>query len=301
MPVGYRAGMQGTNVVTKEERVSMMSILRIIVVACVVLFQAGLSPAADESKGIRKESFLAIVEKVLGKDQKVLRIEDREDSPVRGLKQIRVWVESVYGETPILFYATDDGGMVIAGSVFDADGNNLTRKTVGSTKPRTIRLSDMEPNQDYSFGSESAAVKIVLWTGTDVVSLKLFDTLYKIYESNKNKVALYIKFYPTSKADLTLDIHRAIALSCFKGKEFVNGVAYIKGVAPTWGQDVHDVEAWKKARGFADCDGEAVRKDMELAKRLRLPFHQVVFVNGTILIEDVTQENIVRLSGVELD
>lgn len=293
--------MQGANAVTKEEPESMVKFFCIVVLACMVLLQAGVCSAVDESKGIRKESFRAIVEKVLGKDQKVLRIEDGEDSPVRGLKQIRVWVESVYGETPILFYATGDGDMFIAGSIFDADGNNVTRKTVGSTKPRTIRLSDMEPNQDYAFGSESAAVTIVLWTGTDVVSLAMFDALYKIYENNKDKVALYIKFHPTSKADLALDIRRAVALSCFKGKEFVNGVSHIKNVAPTWGQDINDVEAWKKAEGFVDCDGEAVRKDGELAKRLRLPFHQVVFVNGTILIEDVTKENIVKLSGVELN
>jgi len=277
-------------------------IISLIILISIAMFHAGLSSAADEpAADMKKESFLKVMEKIFGKDQKVVRIEDREDSPVRGLRQIRVWFESVYGETPILFYITDDGSMVIAGSIFDAEGNNLTKKNVGNTKPRTIQLSDMEVHDEYMFGSPAAEVKIVLWTGTDVVSLKIFDTLYKIYENNKNKVVLYIKFYPTSKADLKQDMHRAFALSCFKNKEFISGVTFIKGAAPTWGKDLNDFESFKKEKGFQDCDGEVVRKDMELSKKLRLPFHQVVFVNGTIIIEDITKENIIKLSGTKLD
>ena len=286
----------------KGEKESMKKIIGLMIVLFIAIVCANRSFAEDaSSSSMKKEPFLRFVEKVLGKDQKIVRVEDREASPVHGLKQVRVWFESVYGETPILFYVTDDGSKFIAGSMFDAEGNNLSKKAVGETKPRTIPLADMELHKEYMFGLEEAAVKIVLWTGTDVVSLIIFDTLYKLYEKNKDKVALYLKFYPTSKADLKQDMYRAFALSCFKNEKLTDGIAFLKGTAPTWGRDRNDFEAFRKEKGFLDCDGEVVRQDMDLSKKLRLPFHQVVFVNGTILLEDVTKENIEKLSGAQLD
>jgi hypothetical protein len=261
----------------------------------------GVSFAEEGNAGkAADEAFLKVVENVLGKDVKIIRVENPEEGPIKGLKQIRVWVESVYGETPILFYITDNGKMYIAGSIFDSEGNNLTRRDVGNTKPRVIKTSEMEPRDEYMIGSKDAAVKIVMWLGTDVISFKIFDTLYKIYETNQDKVVLYMKFHPTNKVDIQQDINRSVALSCFKGEDFMNGIKFLKEAAPLWGKDKKDIDAFIEQKGFEGCDGEVVKKDMELAKKLRLPAHQFVFINGTILIEDITRENIIKLSGVEL-
>jgi len=261
----------------------------------------GISFAEEEKRvGDANEACRTVIEKILGKDTKIIKIEDAEESLIKGLKQIRVWVESVYGETPIFFYKTDDGKMYVAGSIFDSDGNNLTKLNVGNTKPRVVKASDMELSDEYMIGHKDADVKLVMWLGTDVISFKIFDTLYKIYEANQDKVALYMKFYPTNKVDPDLDINRSIALSCFKGGEFTNGIKFLKEAAPLWGKKRENIETFMKEKGFKDCDGMIVKKDIDIAKKLKFPSHQVIFVNGTILIEDITRENIVRLSGVEL-
>ncbi len=262
-------------------------------------FYNGLCFANGEKMEIDK-TFLRVVEKTLGKDVKVLRIEDPEDSPIKGLKQIRVWIESVYGETPVLFYMTDDEKMFIAGSIFDFEGNNLTRRDVGETIPRNIEASKVNLRHEYSLGSDKAPVQIVMWLGTDVISLKIFDTLYRIYMDNNDKVALYWKFYPTNKDFFQQDFNRSVALSCFKGKDFLNGINFIKGASPAWASDRKDIDAFIKEKGFKDCDEKIVKQDLDLAKSLKLPLHQVIFVNGTILINDVTKENVSKLAGVEL-
>lgn len=275
---------------------------RIMLFIFLIFVLSGGISFADEEKAssAMNEAFLKVVKGILGKDVRIIRVENTEESPVKGLKQIRVWIESVYGETPVLLYVTDDGRMYIAGSIFDYEGKNLTRRDVGNTKPRVVQASDMELKNEYMFGSQDAPVWIVMWIGTDIISLKIFDTLYEIYRANQDKVALYIKFHPTNKADIQQDINRAIALSCFRGKEFINGIKFLEGVAPLWGKERKDLDAFIKGKGFEGCDGEIVKKDMELAKKLRLPEHQTVFINGTILIEDITKENIIKLSGIEL-
>jgi hypothetical protein len=274
------------------------------IIFCILLtflLFGGVSFAEEGNMGKATDgALLKVVESTLGKGVKIIKVENIEESPVKGLKQIRVWFESVYGETPILFYMTDDGKMYIAGSIFDSEGNNLTKHDVGNTKPRVIKTSDMELHDEYMFGSRDASVKIVMWLGTDFISFEIFDTLYKIYEANQDKVALYMKFYPTDKADIQQDINRSIALSCFKGKDFMDGIKFLKGASPLWGKERKDVMAFIKEKGFEGCDGGVVKKDMELAKKLRLPVYQTVFINGTILIEDITKENIIKISGVEL-
>ena len=274
------------------------------IILCIFLISVlfGGVSFAEEGKAGKAvdEAFLKVVGSVLGKDVKIIKFENAEESPVKGLKQIRVWVESVYGETPVLFYITDDGKMYIAGSIFDSEGNNLTRRDVGNTKPRVIKTSDMEPRDEHMIGSKDAAVKIVMWLGTDGVSFEIFDTLYKIYRANRDKVVLYMKFHPTNKADIQQDINRSVALSCFKGENFMDGIKFVEGAAPLWGKDKKDVDAFIKQKGFEGCDGDVVKKDMELALKLRLPAHQIVFINGTILMDGITKANIVRLSGVEL-
>ncbi|MBE0427339.1 MAG: hypothetical protein IBX72_11940 [Nitrospirae bacterium] len=270
-----------------------------ILILISVCFYNGLSFANDENKDA-ENPLLSIVERTLGKDVKILSIEDAEESPVKGLRQVRVWFESVYGETPVLFYMTDDGKMFIAGSIFDSGGNNLTRRDVGNTRPRTIEISRMQPREEYMIGSDNASVKIVMWLGTEVVSLKIFDTLHEIYLKNQDKVALYMKFYPVSKTHFHQDFNRAVALSCFRGEDFLNGIDFLKGVSPAWANERKDVDAFIKERGFEDCDEDIVKQDLVLAGKLNLPAHQAVFVNGTILISDITKENIVKLSGIEL-
>lgn len=262
-------------------------------------FYNGLSFANDK-KGELNKPLLSVVEKTLGKDVKVLRIEDAEDSPIKGLKQIRVWIESVYGETPVLFYMTDDKKMFIAGSIFDSEGNNLTRKDVGETILRTVEASKMNLRHEYSLGSDKAPVQIVMWLGTDLISLKIFDTLYKIYMDNNDKVALYWKFYPTNKDFFQQDFNRSVALSCFKGEDFLKGIEFIKGASPAWASERKDIDAFIKEKGFKDCDEKIVKQDLDLAKSLKIPHHQVIFVNGTILLSDITKDNINKLVGVEL-
>ncbi len=270
-----------------------------ILILLLSLFHNALCFANGE-KGELDQPFLSVVEKTLGKDVRVLRIEDAEDSPIKGLKQIRVWIESVYGETPVLFYMTEDKKMFIAGSIFDSEGNNLTRKDVGETIPRTIEASVMNLRNEYSIGSDKAPLQIVMWLGTDVISLKIFDTLYKIYMDNSDKVALYWKFYPTNKNFFQQDFNRSVALSCFRGEDFLKGIEFIKRASPAWANEKKDIDAFIKEKGFKDCDDKIVKQDLDLAKNLKLPHHQVVFVNGTILLSDVTKENVNKLANVEL-
>ncbi len=190
--------------------------------------------------------------------------------------------------------------MFIAGSIFDSEGNNLTRKDVGETILRTVEASKMNLRHEYSLGSDKAPVQIVMWLGTDLISLKIFDTLYKIYMDNNDKVALYWKFYPTNKDFFQQDFNRSVALSCFKGEDFLKGIEFIKGASPAWASERKDIDAFIKEKGFKDCDEKIVKQDLDLAKSLKIPHHQVIFVNGTILLSDITKDNINKLVGVEL-
>ena len=101
-----------------------------------ILFIFSLSIAFAEEAGTsagESEIIQKVVEKTLGKGVKIIRTDNLEKSPIEGWKQTRVWIESVYGETPVLFYSTGDGKFIFAGSIFSSSGENLTRKDVGET------------------------------------------------------------------------------------------------------------------------------------------------------------------------
>lgn len=272
-----------------------------VITALSAFFLSAVTPASvfagEEEKKDEPTPLEKVVKKSLGKDVKILRIDAPEASPVQGWKQIRVWFESVYGETPILFYAAEDNTLYMAGSIFDPEGNNLTRRAVGETKPRVVDASEMQLDDTYRIGNADAPVTAVLWIGTDRVSVKMFQTLYELYERNADTVALHLKFHPSQNPQ---DVNRTVALSCFHDN-IREGFDFISSSAPSWGQDKEDIESFKKAKGFEDCDGDVVKEHRALARRLRMPAHQVVVINGRFLLEDITKENIVRISGVELE
>jgi hypothetical protein len=263
-----------------------------------ILFIFSLSLAfAEEAGTSASESELVqkVVEKTLGKGVKIIRTDNPEKSPIEGWKQTRVWIESVYGETPVLFYSTGDGKFIFAGSIFSSSGDNLTRKDVGETRARVIELEKMEPNPDYMIGKNDAAVKSVLWLGTDMYSKELFETFYDLYKKNQDKVVLYIKFYPKSKPDR----EKMVALTCFKNEALVKGLQVIYDAHPDWGSS-EDLAAFQKTGEPEACNEEQVLKDLKNAATLKLPPHPIAFVNGSILIDKATRENVMKLAGTEL-
>ena len=245
---------------------------------------------APANTGIAK-----VVEKIMGKETKIIRVDASEKSPVEGWKQIRVWIESAYGQTPILFYSTEDGNFIFAGSIFSASGENLTKKDVGETKPKSVENAKMELNEDYRIGNKDSLVKAVLWIGADPYSRELFETFYDLYNKNKDKVVLYVKFYPRSGPDM----EKIKALTCFKNDALVHAIRVIYDANPAWGTQEH-LDAFKNTGDQKACNDELVVKDLKLATALKLPVQPVAFVNGTMLIDKATKENIMKLSGIEL-
>ena len=269
----------------------------VLVSALFCLFM--LSPIvsfSETEKKIELNPLVKVIEQTLGKGVKIIRTETPEKSPVPNWKQTRVWIASVYGETPVLFYSTEDGKFIFAGSIFNASGENLTRKDVGETKPKFIETAKMDLNEDYMIGNKEATVKAVLWIGADPYSKELFQTFYDLYNRNKDKVALYIKFYPRSQPDM----EKMNALTCFKGAALVNALKVVYNASPLWGSK-EDLEAFKKTGDLSACNNELILKDLNLAATLKLPNHPVAFVNGTMLIEKASKENIMKLAGTKLD
>jgi len=272
----------------------MMRCLSIVL----ILFIFSLSIAfAEEVRTSASESeiMLKVVDKTIGKGVKIIRTDNPEKSPVEGWKQIRVWIESVYGETPVLFYSTGDGKFIFAGSIFNSSGENLTRKDVGETRAKFIENETMELNKDYMIGNKDAAVKAVLWLGADTYSKELFEAFYDLYNKNQDKVALYIKFYPKNKPDR----EKITVLTCFKNEALVKGLRVIYDAHPDWGSK-EDLEAFKKTGDLQACNEEPVLKDLKIAATLKLPPHPVAFVNGSMLIDKATRENVMKLAGTEL-
>jgi len=258
---------------------------------------AGEDKAADMKADITNEALKTVVEKSIGQGANILRIEDREKSPINGLKQIRVWIEAAYGEIPVLYYETEDGKMYLAGSIFDSGGNNLTRMAVGKPKPRFIAEAEMQLNDDYRLGQGNAKVRAVLWLGTDSLSKGIFDSFYKIYEENKESMAIYIKFYPRGERDyLKMNV-----MTCLKGDEAIDTYKLLLDTVPGWGSD-EDLEVFKNKYVPRDreCSKDLIKNTIELSRKLKLPLNPVILINGTMLLEDPSKANISRLSGVEL-
>jgi len=265
----------------------------------ILFFVSLINPTVSFSEEKEKEKVSpldVVIEKTLGKGAKIIRTEAPENSPVPNWKQTRVWIESVYGETPVLFYSTEDGKFIFAGSIFNASGENLTRKDVGETIPKFVPDSGMELNEDYRIGNKDAGVKAVLWIGADPYSKELFETFYHLYNKNKDKVALYIKFYPRSEPDM----EKMKALTCFKAEALIDALKTIYNASTMWGSK-EDLDAFKKTGNVSACNDELVFKDLKLASTLKLPIHPVAFINGIMLTDKATRENIMKLAGTELN
>lgn len=251
---------------------------------------------SETEKKDEENPLVKVIEETLGTGVKIIRTEAPEKSPIPNWKQTRVWLASVYGETPVLFYSTADGKFIFAGSIFNASGENLTRKDVGETKPKVIETAKMDLNEDYMIGKKEAPVKAVLWIGADPYSKELFETFYDLYNNNKDKVALYIKFYPRSRQDM----EKMNALTCFKGAALVKALKVVYNASPLWGSN-EDIDAFKKTGDLSACNNDLIPKDLDLAATFKLPNHLVVFINGTMLIKKATKENIMKLAGTKLD
>ena len=271
---------------------------RVLLISMIIfVLNAGYVFAEETKAPGRQEVITAIIENSLGKGTKVLRIDKAEPSPVSGFTQTRVWIESPFGETPILIYASDDGKTYLAGSVFDAEGKNLTRRDVGETKPRIVAEADMKPSDDYTIGPKDAKVRVILWIGADDFSRAIYDAFSEIYRKNMDKVSLSLKFFPRSQQDAA----KMSLLTCRKGNEAFEMYEKMKDFAPGWGRR-EDVAAYMEKHGLAekDCDPELMRKDAQLSLDLKLPQQPLAFVNGTMMFEKPTSENVGKLAGVEL-
>lgn len=257
----------------------------------------GVSRATKKEK--EKDIYMKIIEQTFGKD-KYIRAEDIEPSNIEGWKQKRIWVKSPYGERPVLIYIPEGkDGLFVIGSVFDGKGDNLTEANVGKIKPKVLKESEMNLNDDYRIGSKDAKVRTVLWIGTDMSSKFVFDNIYYIYLQNKDKMNIYIKFFPRS----SFDYERVKALTCFKGDAFEEALKTIMDATTGWGT-ASDIKAFKEKRGVKEdtrCDEDIIRRDLSLASELNLPGLPTVFVNGTILLDPISKENLSKLSGVPLN
>lgn len=271
---------------------------RVLLMGVLCLFLNATAFAAGGSGGKGGDEVIEkIVAKSLGKDVHIIRIENAEKSRLNGFQQVRVWIETVYGETPILFYKSDDGKLYLAGSVYDSKGDNLTQRDVGMTKPKVVAESEMDLDDDFSIGPKDAKIRVVLWIGTDSLSKGIFNTYYDLYSTNKDKMALYIKFYPPYEKDyLKMNL-----LTCAKGQEAIELYQDLLGQAQTWGSN-EDLETFREKHGLEDreCKKDVIKNNMAVSRKLRLPPPPVVFVNGTMLVGDQDKESISKLAGVEL-
>lgn len=266
----------------------------LLLVSGVVLF-GGEVYSSEQVKKDASDVLRSVVEQTLGKAAQITRIEEAENSPVPNWKQIRVWIESVYGETPVLFYTTGDGKFIFAGSLFSDAGENLTRKGVGETIPKFVDNARMDLNENYMVGKKDAKVHAVLWIGLDPFSKQIFDVFYELYQNNKEAVALYFKFFPRTEQDM----EKMNTLTCFKGEAMVEALKTMFAAAPGWGSK-EDLDVLKKTGDLNACDDDLIMRNIKIAAALKLPLHPCAFVNSTLLIDKVTKENIVKLSGSDL-
>lgn len=251
---------------------------------------------AEEAKD---EALMSVVKKVLGEKTEIIKVEPPEESPVSNWKQIRIWYRTSVGDIPVLFYKSDDGKLFFAGTIFNQEGENLTRKTVGEMIPRKISIEDMKLNNEYKIGKAEAPVKIIFWLDGTNVSLAIWKELYEIYSKNSDRVVIFLKFLPATPRDM----NRLFALSCYRGDNIEKGFTVLSDVSPLWGENMEGVVAFLETKGVQldKCKEEDIKTDMELASNLKLPKGPLVFVNGILLLTPPIKEGISHLSGVELE
>ena len=268
----------------------------IFIILCII--QVAYVHAADKKRDKGKEDVISkIVEKAIGNE--LIRTDKIEPSHIEGWKQMRIWVKSTYGERPYLIYTPEDKNLFIIGSVFNGQGDNLTEANVGKIKPKIVLEEKMNLHEDFRIGPENAEVRTVLWIGTDSRSKYLFNRVYnRIYLSNKEKMNIYIKFFPKGDSDY----RKMEALTCFKGETFESALKTVLNALDGWG-DPKNIKAFKEKRGVTDnsvCNEKIIRNDLELAAKLYLPYLPVIFVNGEMFLENINAENFSKVAGVPL-
>ena len=282
----------------EEEKMKLkrlVSVVAFLLVSGLVLFRSEVCLSEEVGKD-KPNALKVVVEKTLGKGAKILRTENTENSPVPNWKQMRVWIESVYGETPVLFYSSEDGKFIVAGSIFNESGENLTQRDVGKTIPKVIEKGRMELNENYLIGNKDAQIAVVLWIGADAYSKQLFEMFSELFKKNKDKISLYIKFYPRSEPDA----EKMKAVTCFKGEALIGALQTLYTAVPGWGTK-EDLDAFKKTGDPGACNDELVLKDLQLAAYHKLPSHPVAVINNILLTDKATKENIMKITGTQLD
>jgi hypothetical protein len=260
----------------------------------------------EEKKAVEKEAAKTevkeegdmldkVIKETMGKGVKVLRKDAPEKAPIAGWLQTRIWIKSVYGETPVLYYSSEDGTFIFGGSIFDSSGENLTKRDVGTTIPKVLDSAKVDLNENYIIGKKDAPVKVALWIGGDPYSKELYNTFFDLYEANKDKMALYIKFYPLTVPDM----EKTKALTCFKGDALAKGFKTVFTAAQGWGNK-DELNAFKQTGSADVCREDQVMDDIKIAAENRFPRHPVAFVNWTMLIDKAVKENIEKLAGIEL-
>jgi len=275
----------------------VFTMLCVLQVTTVFAEEKGVKKGKKVDKG-EKDVIVEIVEKSFGKN-KFVRADTIEPSHIEGWKQQRIWVKSPWGDRPYLIYLLEDKNLYILGSLFDREGNNTTEANVGKIIPKIVRDEDLKLNEDYRICLKGAKVKAVLWIGTDLNSRYVFDKIHNIYLKNKDTMNIYIKFFPRGD----FDYNRMKALTCFKGEAFESALKTVLESVTAWGSP-EDIKEFKEARGVTDdsvCDESFIPKDLALAANLNLPALPVVFINGTMLLDNITTENIGKLAGVPLN
>jgi hypothetical protein len=269
----------------------LREIFIVLAVAVFLSFPASPSKADTEARS-GHPALRKVIEQTFGKVT-VVRIDQPEKSPLEGMQQIRVWIESAYGETPVLFYSSEKGDRLLAGSVFDADGENLTKKEVGKTKPKVIAHEKMLLRPEYSIGNAEAETQIVLWLGADPFSRRLFQDFFDVWQKNQDKVILFVKFYPIRPEE----VEKMKALTCYQGDSFSRAIKIIYDANPAWGS-AEDLDAFRSSGNLEACNEDFVREDIALAQTLKLPRHAIAFINGEMVLEMPASGDVAKRPGV---
>lgn len=274
-----------------------MIILRLLLIGALILIYGIGTGFTAEKETENNNIFIKIIEKTVGKN-KIIKMDPIEPSHISGWKQRKVWVDSPYGERPYLIYVLEDKNLYFIGSVFDAEGKNLTELNVGKIVPKTVKEEEMLLNDEYRIGQKDAKVKVTLWLGIDLSAKFIFERFFDIYEKNKDTVSIYFKFFPRGEKEY----NRMKVLTCFKGESFFSAYKTLLNAVPGWGSP-EDIEAFKEARGMKgkECDESLIKKDLALATKLNLPGLPVAFINGQMLLETITTENLNKIYGIQLN
>jgi protein-disulfide isomerase len=256
----------------------------------------GAGVAGAESPTFNKEALRKVVAAQLGQKNAVITaVEDLQPSPIPQMGMTRVWIKGPDGEYPNLFYVSQDGQYFILGTyTFTAWGGSIGQQLAGRPKPRMVDEKALALDERYRIGKKDAPVRIVGFSDIDCPYCKVADeTIQKIYEANKDKVAVYYKFFP-------LPIHpeakpKAEVAACFQGEVFFKAVRTLVGVK---GKSKEDLR--RELNAPAVCDEQAVERDLDLGKRLGIAGTPTFIINGQLVAGAVDKQRIEEISGLTL-